>query len=461
MNSKLLLGRAGIECELNQDITKIVRYASQADENSLYVDVYRQDEFVVQALAQGAVVLSEKTIPGCLLVDNARRVLSELVQIFYDFPHQKMKMIGVTGTCGKSTVVHLIRNCLKNQNRECLCVMTGQVLVHDEVIHTRNTTPDALFLVPLMRKCLDEGIDTVVMEVSSEAFALWRTEGLYFDMLIGTTIASDHLDSHKTIESYREVKKKILSMSKPGGIVLLNSDDEWLKSWSTDLPGYVMTYGSHQADFMISDVELTLEGSSFTFLNHRVRTSLLSKVNVYNLTACLCCGFVLDLNMDQMLKWCKHAEGCKGRFEVVCKKPYVMIDYAHTQKAMEQVLNFLRTVSSKKIICVFGCGGNRDRIKRPLMGKTSTKFSDLVIVTSDNPRDEDPNKIIEEICTGCDKNVLVEPDRVKAIEMALTMSSKNDIIVLIGKGNEPSLFSEGKMISCTDHDVVLRYLKED
>ncbi len=115
MNSKLLLGRAGIECELNQEITKIVRYASEADKNSLYVDVYHQDEFVVQALAQGAVVLSEKTISGCLLVDNARRVLSELVQIFYDFPHQKMKMIGVTGTCGKSTVVHLMKNCLKNQ----------------------------------------------------------------------------------------------------------------------------------------------------------------------------------------------------------------------------------------------------------------------------------------------------------------------------------------------------------
>ncbi|MBR5208050.1 MAG: UDP-N-acetylmuramoyl-L-alanyl-D-glutamate--2,6-diaminopimelate ligase, partial [Erysipelotrichaceae bacterium] len=122
---------------------------------------------------------------------------------------------------------------------------------------------------------------------------------------------------------------------------------------------------------------------------------------------------------------------------------------------------FLRTVSSKKIICVFGCGGNRDSIKRPLMGKTATKFSDLVIVTSDNPRDEDPNKIIEEICTGCDENVLVEPDRVKAIEMALTMSSKNDIIVLIGKGNEPSLFPKGKMIPCTDFDVVQRYLKED
>ena len=461
MNSKVLLGRAGIEYELNQDITKIVRYASEADENSLYVDVYHQDEFVVQALAQGAIVLSEKEHPGCLIVDNARRALSELVQIFYDFPHQKMKMIGVTGTCGKSTVVHLMKNCLKNQGKECLCVMTGQVLVHDEVIQTRNTTPDALFLVPLMRKCLDEGIDTVVMEVSSEAYALWRTEGLYFDVLIGTTVASDHLDSHKTIENYREIKKKILSISKPDGIVLLNGDDEWLKSWRIDLPGYVLTYGCHQADFVVSDIELSLEGSSFVFLNQHIKTNLLSKVNVYNLVACLCCGFVLDLNMEQMMKWCRHVEGCKGRFEVVSKMPYIMIDYAHTQQAMEQVLRFLRSVSFKRIICVFGCGGNRDCSKRPLMGKTASEFSDLVIVTSDNPRDEDPNKIIEEICAGCDKNVRVEPDRVKAIEMALTMSSKDDIIILIGKGNEPSLFSKGKMIPCTDFDVVQRYLKED
>ena len=461
MNSKVLLRRAGIECDVCQDITKIVRYASQADENSIYVDVYHQDEFVVQALSQGAVVLSEKAIPGCLLVENARRTLSELVQILYDFPHQKMKMIGVTGTCGKSTTAHLIRSCLKDQKKECLCIMTGQVLIHDEVIQTRNTTPDALFLIPLMRKCLDEGIDTVVMEVSSEAYALWRTEGLYFDVLIGTTIASDHLDSHKTIENYREIKKKILSMSKPEGIVLLNGDDVWLNSWRTELPGYVMTYGCHQADFMMSDIELTLDGSSFVFLNHRVKTQLLSKVNVYNLAACLCCGFVLDLNMEQMMQWCRNAEGCKGRFEVVSKEHCIMIDYAHTQQAMEQVLSFLRSVSKKKIICVFGCGGNRDRIKRPLMGKTATEFSDLVIVTSDNPRDEDPDKIIEEICAGCIKDVLVEPDRVKAIEIALTMSAKNDIINLIGKGNEPSLFSKGKMIPCTDFDVVRRYLKED
>ena len=462
MNSKELFNRAGIECTEEREIRQIIRYAHMADLFSVYVDVYEDSRlFIEQALQKGALVITEKEVDGCYVVDNARRTLTDLVQILYGFPHQKMTMIGVTGTCGKSTVVHLIRSCLKDQKKECLCVMTHQVLIGDEVILTHNTTPDALFLIPLMRKCLDEGIDTVVMEISSEAYALWRTEGYRFDVLIGTMIASDHLDTHQTLEKYHLIKKKILSLSKPDGVVLLNEDDVVLSSLKQELSGYVMTYGRSLSDFRFSDVQLSLSGSSFNFHNTVIKTKLLSLANVYHLVATLCCGFVLDLKWNRMLQWCEEVSGCPGRFEVVYPSPMVMIDYAHTQKAMEHVLQFLRSVSDQRIICVFGCGGHRDKSKRPLMGTTACLYSDVIIVTSDNPRDEDPVKIINEICMGCDKDVLVEVDRVKAIEMALTMSTKNDIIILIGKGDETSTFSKGEMIPYSDRDIVRRYLKEE
>ena len=460
MNSRVLLQKAGIDCEIEQEITRIVRYAQQADAQSIYVDVYEDSQkFIEQALNQGALVVTDKAIKGCIQVQHPRRVQSELVQILYDFPYRKMQLIGVSGTCGKSTVVHLLKDCLLNQGIGCCCVMTGKIVMNEEVIPTRNTTPDALFLIPLMRQCLDQGIFVMMMEVSSEAYVHYRTEGLYFDVLIGTMIASDHLDTHKTIESYHQVKKKILSLSKPKGVVILNGDDESLFSWVLQLPGYVLTYGTKQADFQISDVYIDLSGSSFSFLNRKIQTGLLSMANVYNLAAVICTAFVLDCDMEKVFEWANLAKGCPGRFEVIMKEPYVMVDYAHTEKAMAEVLSFLKKVTMKKIICVFGCGGNRDSSKRPLMGKTATTYCDTVIVTSDNPRKEDPVKIIQEVVSGCTKEVLVQVDRIKAIELALTMSTKDDIIVLLGKGDEASLFSDGKMIPKSDEVIVKRFFE--
>ncbi|MBR5004463.1 MAG: hypothetical protein IKY14_03260, partial [Erysipelotrichaceae bacterium] len=375
MNSKVLLQKAGIDCEIERDITHIVRYAQQADDQSIYVDVYEDSqEFIKQALNQGALVLTDKAIDGCIQVQHPRRVQTELVQILYDFPYRQMKLIGVSGTCGKSTVVHLLKDCLLNQGIGCCCVMTGKIVMNEKVIPTRNTTPDALFLIPLMRQCLDLGIHVMMMEVSSEAYVHYRTEGLYFDVLIGTMIASDHLDTHKTIESYHQVKKKILSLNKPKGVVIINGDDQCLSSWISELLGYVITYGTKKADFQISDVHIDLSGSSFNFMGQKIHTRLLSMANVYNLAAVLCAAFVLDCDMKKVFEWTNQAKGCPGRFEVIMQEPYVMVDYAHTQKAMAEVLAFLRKMSTKKIICVFGCGGNRDSSKRPMMGKTATTY---------------------------------------------------------------------------------------
>ena len=173
----------------------------------------------------------------------------------------------------------------------------------------------------------------------------------------------------------------------------------------------------------------------------------------------LTCAFVLDLSIKKVFQWTKVCSGCPGRFEIIHQHPTVIVDYAHTEKAMHDILSFLTTCSFHRIICVFGCGGNRDISKRPLMGKTATTFCDVVIVTSDNPRKEDPFKIIDDVISGCTKEVIVEVDRIKAIELALTMSTKDDIIVLLGKGDEASLFSDGRMIPKSDEFIVKRFFE--
>lgn len=463
MNSIELLRKAGIETTVNKEIRKIVRYSQDADESSIYVDVSKQsnEAYVMQALEKKAIVLSEKQINGCIHVESASRCFSELLQIFYDFPYRKLKLIGVTGTCGKSTVVHLLKDCLQSQGIKSCAVMTGKVLMDNKQFETRNTTPDASFLIPLMNECVRQDISVLMMEVSSEAFVHHRVEGLYFDVMIGTVIASDHLDTHHTLQAYQQVKRKILSMVKPDGVLILNEDDPLQKQWKSEFDAHVLTYGFSPSSFHLSECHETLEKTYFRFQHLSISTKLLSRANVYNLAAAMACAFVLDLNMKDVFVWAESAHGAAGRFEVVCPKPVIMIDYAHTEKAVRTVLSFLRSVGDQKIICVFGCGGQRDVSKRPLIAKTVCELAHEVIITSDNPRNEEPEKIIDDILLGCTKAVHVEVDRMKAIQFALETCTKNDIIILLGKGEEKMLFSGGQMIEASDKDVVCRYLKEE
>ncbi|MBQ4344171.1 MAG: UDP-N-acetylmuramoyl-L-alanyl-D-glutamate--2,6-diaminopimelate ligase [Erysipelotrichaceae bacterium] len=461
MRSIELLSKAGIECSIDKEITHLVRYGQDADEHSLFVDVYPDEpKYLDEALKKGALVLSERKKAGCIQIENARKIQSELLQILYDYPCHRMKLIGVTGTCGKSTVVYLLKQCLKDQGIKSCCVMSGKIIVDEEVIQTRNTTPDALSLIPLMDRCLKEGIGIMMMEVSSEAYLAHRVEGFYFDVMIGTVIASDHLDSHGTLKQYQETKKQILSLTKSDGVAIVNADDKCQRKWMSDLKGHVLSYGT-SASFQISECECDLDKTSFQFQQIPLKTKLLSKANVYNLSAVIICAFVLDLNMKQVFTWAQRAQGCPGRFEIVHHDPLIMIDYAHTEKAVIEVLSFLKECSDKRLICVFGCGGDRDVTKRPMMAQAVCSYADEVIVTSDNPRTEDPEKIISEVIAGCTKEARAEIDRFKAIEFALETCTKDDIIILLGKGDELSFFTGGQMMPLSDKTVVKRILKEE
>ncbi|MBP3398151.1 MAG: UDP-N-acetylmuramoyl-L-alanyl-D-glutamate--2,6-diaminopimelate ligase, partial [Erysipelotrichaceae bacterium] len=427
MNSVELLRKAGIETKKSQTITKIVRYGQDADNSSIYVDVSKRFEmkYIQMALDSGAIVLTEKQIEGCIWVEDAALALTKLLQIFYGFPYRQLKLIGVTGTCGKSTVIHLLKDCLKSQGIKSCAVMSGKVLIEDEVIMTSNTTPDVSFLIPLMKRCIESGISVFMMEVSSEAYVSHRIDGLYYDVMIGTVITSDHLDTHHTIENYHGVKQKILSLIKPGGVLILNADDPIQMKWRSSIDAYSLTYGFSSSNFQVSDCQETLESTSFSFHQMPLVTNLLSKANVLNLAAVMSCAFVLDLKMKDVYLWASQVKGCPGRFEVIHDCPLIMVDYAHTEKAAETLLSFVRRNTDQRVICVFGCGGQRDVSKRPKMGKIVCQYADIVIVTSDNPRDEDPNRIINQIVQGCTKEVHIEPDRMKAIQFALETCTKN------------------------------------
>ncbi len=461
MNSIELMRCAGLECSIDKEICRIVRYAHLSDEHSVFVDVTMEEKYVRQALEKGAVVLSQMKYEGVIQVENARKTMTELLQILYEFPCQKLKLIGVTGTCGKSTVVHLLRDCLKDQGIESCCVMSGKVLLNDEVIETRNTTPDASFLIPLMDQCVKRGISVMMMEVSSEAYLAYRVEGFTFDVMIGTLIASDHLDSHRTLLDYQNTKKEILSLTKSDGVVILNADDPLLKKWMNELNGHVLTYGCQPSSFQISNVQLSINGSSFLFQHIPISSKLLSMANVYNLSAVMVCAFVLDLNMKRVFAWAQRAKGCAGRFEVIHHNPLILIDYAHTEAAVHEVLSFIKSCTSQRMICVFGCGGDRDPFKRPLMAKAVCQYADQIVVTMDNPRSENPEKIMSEVLAGCSGQVYAEMDRMKAIQFALESCSKDDIIVLLGKGDETSLFSCGQILPYSDKEAVFMLLREE
>ena len=300
-----------------------------------------------------------------------------------------------------------------------------------------------------------------MMEVSSEAYLAHRVEGFTFDVMICTMLASDHLDTHHTLEHYHKTKRQILSLTKSTGVILLNEDDGLLRQWKHELSAHVLSYGFRSCSFQISDCDISLEKSVFKLNCIPVETVLLSIANVYNLSAVIACAFVLDLEMNQVYEWTKTAKGCPGRFEKVHDQPLMMIDYAHTEAAVHTVLSFLKSCTNRKIICVFGCGGNRDRHKRPLMAKEVCRYADEVVLTMDNPRNENPDQIIEDILKGCTKEVHIEKDRIKAIEFAVESCSKDDIIILLGKGDETSLFTCGKMMQCSDKDALMRILKEE
>ena len=450
---ELLKDVAVLRCTAAED-TEIceVRYDSRAVQpGDLFVAIrgYATDghRYIDKALAQGAAaVVCEEAPEGvpAVVVENARRALAQIAANRFGHPADSMVMLGVTGTNGKTTTTYLVKHMLEAAGHKVGLIGTNQNLIGDEVIETERTTPESYELHALFARMRDAGCTHVIMEVSSHSLVLDRVYGIRFAVGAFTNLTQDHLDFHKTMEEYRRAKALLFAISDKG---VINLDDPAAKAMLADAQCPCLTFSCEKdaADLTAKNLKLHADGVEFVAATKgdlaRVKLPIPGHFSAENALTAL--GIVLQLGMPlaDAAKSLATATGVKGRVEVVpTDTDYtVLIDYAHSPDGVENVLRAVRGFAKGRVVALFGCGGDRDRTKRPKMGKIAADLADFCIVTSDNPRTEDPKAIIDDILEGMKGTktpMQVIVDRPEAIHWALAHAQKNDVIVLMGKGHE-------------------------
>ena len=406
-------------------------------------------KYIGQAMEHGAAaVLCEIPPDGeipYIQVENTRQALSLASRNLYGDPAGGMTMIGVTGTNGKTTVTHLIKHMLEQAlGAKVGLIGTNANMIGNEILSTERTTPQSYELQKLFRAMADAGCTHVVMEVSSHALDQDRVAGIRFAVGIFTNLTQDHLDYHETMERYAQSKQKLFAICDQG---VVNLDDSWAESFlrTAKCPVFTCSAKNNTADLVAKDIRLLPDRVRFCAVRtgelQRVDLGIPGRFSVYNALSALSACLLLGIPLAQAAEALASARGVKGRMETVpTNGDYtVLIDYAHTPDALENALRTVRETAPGRVVAVFGCGGDRDRAKRPMMGKIGTELADFSVITSDNPRTEEPEEIIREILTGvrADKRKYIAiPDRRAAIEYVLTHHRAGDVIVLAGKGHE-------------------------
>jgi UDP-N-acetylmuramoyl-L-alanyl-D-glutamate--2,6-diaminopimelate ligase len=419
--------------------------------------------FAKDAAARGAVaILSEDATPAewpreipWIRVSEGRKALATTAANFYRGPAQALKLVGVTGTNGKTTTTSLIDSILRASGAKT--GLFGTIAYHTPRGDrpAPNTTPESLDLQNFFAEIRDSGGTFATLEASSHALAMDRLWGCHFAVAVFTNLTRDHIDYHKTFENYFAAKRMLFEGTGTGApdVSVINTDDEWGKKLA-GLGKGTLTYGlQNGTDLKAKKFQLSFKGLNFTAQTPdgpiQVDSALVGRINVYNILAAIGAGIGLGLSHDVIEAGIRNLHAVSGRFERVdVGQPFlVVVDYAHTDDALENLIRTARELNMKgRIITVFGCGGSRDRTKRPIMGELSGRLSDLSILTSDNPRQEDPLKIISDIVVGMQKSggkYLIEPDRAKAIRMGVDEARAGDIVLLAGKGHEDyQIFSD-------------------
>jgi UDP-N-acetylmuramoyl-L-alanyl-D-glutamate--2,6-diaminopimelate ligase len=455
------------------EISSLAYDSSRVAEGTLFFCVRGQTrdghEFAPAAVEAGAaalVVEEDLELPVTQVrVADARASMAPLAARFWGDPTAELQVAGITGTNGKTTTAFLLREILEAAGRPCGLLGTVKQVVGGSEEEVVRTTPEAIDLQAIFRRMLEGGDRCCVMEVSSHALVLHRADAIHFDTAVFTNLSQDHLDFHSDMEDYFAAKR-LLFAAGPGAAVV-NADDPYGRRLAEEIDCLTFSAEGAEADFHATDVELAAGGASFTVAGPegtlRLTTRLPGSFNVANSLAALAAAHTLGVPAEQAAAALAGASGVPGRFEPVEEgQPFtVLVDYAHTPEALENVLLAARPLTEGRLISVFGAGGDRDRAKRPRMGAIGSDLSDLAIVTSDNPRSEDPEAIVAEILEGIDSpGVRVEVDRRAAIALALAEADRGDTVLIAGKGHEQGQeFEGGRKIPFDDRLVAREELR--
>jgi UDP-N-acetylmuramoyl-L-alanyl-D-glutamate--2,6-diaminopimelate ligase len=462
--------------DMELDIPNVYYDSRKVTGGSLFVAIsgFAADgnRFIPMALQKGAAVVvtakkPEQDIPY-VLVENDRLALAMLGINFYGHPVEDMTLIGVTGTNGKTSSTLLLKQVLETcLNAKVGLIGTMENLIGDEVIPTERTTPESFELQGLFARMRDAGCTHVVMEVSSHAITLDRVGGVHFDVAAFTNLTEDHLDFHKTMDAYCDAKAELFARC---GKAVINVDDNYAHRMLTKAACPTLRTSAYDGDLYAKDVYMHAEGVAFTAVcgeeTAEVKLPIPGKFTVYNALTVIGIAKQLGISLAQCAKALETARGVKGRIEVVPtpETDYsVLIDYAHTPDGLENVLTSVKDFCNGRLIAVFGCGGDRDPMKRPIMGEIGVKCADIAIITSDNPRTEDPDAIIEDILKGVKPEYgyyKVVCDRRAAIRYAMDIAEKDDIIVLAGKGHETYQEINGVKYHLDEREEVAAHLEE-
>lgn len=464
---------------LNCEVAEISSDSRKISQGSFFVALkgkaFNGTEFIDKAISSGAKFVassdeisdSNKKKDVCYLtVENPDQFLRQITLRFYDDPSSKINVIGVTGTNGKTTFTYLMESIIQGHHKSCGVIGTVNYRIGAQVKSSQNTTPSLVENQQLLSEMFGKGAEYCVMEVSSHALDQGRVDLIRFSTAVFTNLTSDHLDYHKTQENYFLAKALLFTKLSSDAHAVINIDDPYGQKLVSKTAAQVITYGIHNnANVSASDVEVSITGNKFKLRTPEgeriVRTKLVGIYNVYNVLAATACALAEKFSLDKIIQTLEQFETAPGRLEKVDfgQNFSVFIDYAHTQDALENVLNTIRQATNKKIILVFGCGGDRDRTKRPLMGKTASELADFSIVTSDNPRSEDPQAIINEIIKGFEKdNYAVVVDRKEAIGRALKIAHQGDVVMIAGKGHETYQIFKDQTIKFNERQIIREFL---
>lgn len=466
-----------IKGEINLEINKIAYDSRKVEKGDVFVCIegYSTDghKYIGKAIEKGAAAiictkLSDE-LQACTVikVENSRRVLAAAAANYYDHPAEKLKLIGVTGTNGKTTSTYMIKAVLESAGYKTGLIGTIANYIGDEKLEAHRTTPESLELHELFHDMVDKGVDYCVMEVSSHSLYLDRVYGITFNEGIFTNLTQDHLDFHKTFENYFKAKMILFQNSRKA---IINIDDKYGERVFKEVNIEKVTYGiDSKCDVRAKNLSMHARGVDFDveYLNKEIHIKLNTpgRYNVFNALDSIAACLMENISLEQIKEGLEGIKAVPGRCELVHTDKKldfeIILDYAHSPDSLENILKTAREFTKGRLISVFGCGGDRDKTKRPIMGSIGAKLSDIAIVTSDNPRSEEPSAIIEDVVKGIasDNYVAIE-DRTAAIKKAIMTAQKDDVIVIAGKGHEDYQVLKDKTIHYDEREIIAKIMEE-